>query len=148
MRKKTRRVPKELAALEADIEAVASGFHARDKTQWSKRDEKAIAEDIRNLRAVAAAMVPAKGRPKHPTRLKTGNPKKKTARKSTPAWQRSIRRCQKLWEHYCERPSKKRLQDVLKHMETMKASTSKKVVDEYKVCLRAVNKEKKRWKLK
>ena len=153
MRKKTRRAPKEIAALEADIEAVASGFHARDKTQWSTRDEKAIAEDIRNLKAVAAAMAPAKGRPKHPTRLKTGNPKKKakkkkTARKTTPAWQRLIRRCQKLWEHYCERPSKKRLQDVLKHMETMKQSTTKKVVDEYEVCLRAVNKEKKRWKLK
>ncbi len=141
MRKKTRRAPKELAALESDIESLISGFRARDKTQWSTRDEKAIAEDIKNLKAIAAAMTPAKGRPKHPT---AGNPK----RKSTPAWQRLIRRCQKLWEHYCERPSKKRLEDVIKHVETMKKSTSKKVLDERNVCLRAVNKEKKRWKLK
>jgi len=74
--------------------------------------------------------------------------KKKTSRAVTPEWQRLIRRCQKLWDHYCERPGKKRLQDVLKHIEKMKDSTSKKVLDERKKCLRAAKAEAKRLKLK
>jgi len=74
--------------------------------------------------------------------------KKKVARKKTPEWQRLINRCRKLWDHYCERPSKARLKPVLEHLEKMKASTSKKVADERKSCLRIANKEARRLKLK
>jgi len=86
------------------------------------------------------------------------NPKKRASkkkvkkgaskRKATAPWQRQISKCQKLWDRYCERPGKKRLQDVFKHLEAMKASTSKKVADERKRCLRAANAEAKRLKLK
>lgn len=71
-----------------------------------------------------------------------------SSRNPTPEWERLVRRCQKLWDHYCERPGKKRLQDVLKHLEKMKASKSKKVLDERKRCLRVANKEAKRLRLK
>jgi len=231
MRKAARRSPKEIEALEQKIDALGSSFRAREKAKWTRRDEKAIAQDIQDLKSLAKSMKGAKGAPKHPVRLKAGNPKKKKTKrkaakkktakkkkrakkatkkdikritrhqeaslrggavgtavggtvgaltagpvgaavgagtgayvgakaakskksnakkkrtKKTPDWQRLIRRCQKLWEHYCERPSKKRLQDVIKHLETMKQSSSKKVLDERKLCIRAVNKEKKRWKV-
>jgi len=74
--------------------------------------------------------------------------KKKATRKKTPPWQLLINRCQKLWDHYCERPSKSRLKPVLAHLEKMKGSTSKKVADERKRCLRVANKEAKRLKMK
>jgi len=74
--------------------------------------------------------------------------KKKVARKKTPEWQLLINRCRKLWDHYCERPSKKRLKPVLEHLEKMKASTSKKVADERKACLRIANKEARSLKMK
>jgi hypothetical protein len=74
--------------------------------------------------------------------------KKKVARKKTPEWQRLINRCRKLWDHYCERPSKARLKPVLEHLEKMKASTSKKVADERKSCLRIANKEARSLKMK
>jgi len=74
--------------------------------------------------------------------------KKKVARKKTPEWQLLINRCRKLWDHYCERPSKKRLKPVLEHLEKMKASTSKKVADERKSCLRIANKEARSLKMK
>ncbi len=74
--------------------------------------------------------------------------KKKAARKKTPPYQLLINRCQKLWDHYCERPSKSRLKPVLEHLEKMKASTSKKVADERKRCLRVANKEARRLKMK
>jgi len=74
--------------------------------------------------------------------------KKKATRKKTPPWQLLINRCQKLWDHYCERPSKARLKPVLAHLEKMKGSTSKKVADERKGCLRVANKEARRLKMK
>jgi hypothetical protein len=74
--------------------------------------------------------------------------KKKATRKKTPPYQLLINRCQKLWDHYCERPSKTRLKPVLEHLEKMKASTSKKVADERKSCLRVANKEARRLKMK
>ena len=54
-----------------------------------------------------------------------------------------IAQCQKLWEHYCTRPGKKRLKAVLAHLEGMKASTSAKVKLERRRCLRAANQEAK-----
>lgn len=78
-----------------------------------------------------------------------GNPaKKKVARKKTPPYQLLINRCRKLWDHYCERPNKKRLKPVLEHLDKMKVSTSKKVADERRRCLRVANKEAKRLKMK
>jgi len=74
--------------------------------------------------------------------------KKKATRKKTPPYQLLINRCQKLWDHYCERPSKARLKPVLAHLEKMKGSTSKKVADERKGCLRVANKEARRLKMK
>lgn len=74
--------------------------------------------------------------------------KKKATRKTKPEWQKLIDKCRKLWDDYCERPSKKRLKPVIEHLEKMKASTSKKVADERKSCLRIANKEARRLKLK
>ena len=74
--------------------------------------------------------------------------KKKAAKKKTPPYQLLINRCRKLWDHYCERPSKARLKPVLEHLDKMKASTSKKVADERKRCLRVANKEARSLKMK
>ncbi len=90
---------------------------------------------------------PTKKKPaKKPTKKKAT--KKKVTSKKTPTYQLLINRCQKLWDHYCERPSKSRLKPVLEHLEKMKASTSKKVADERKRCLRVANKEARRLKMK
>jgi hypothetical protein len=80
---------------------------------------------------------------------KKKNPKKakKAARRATPEWQRLINRCQKLWEHYCERPGKKRLKDVLAHLKKMKESESAKVKAERRRCLRVAKAEAKKLKV-
>ena len=75
------------------------------------------------------------------------NPKKSTRKKVSPA-QRLIKRCQKLWDTYCERPTKKNLRAVLEHLEKMKQSKSEKVKSERRRCLRVANKEAKRLKVK
>jgi len=59
-----------------------------------------------------------------------------------------IKRCRKLWEHYCERPSKVRLQKIVDHCEKMKESNAKTVKYEKAKCMRAVKKEKKILKMK
>lgn len=74
--------------------------------------------------------------------------KKKAVRKKTPPYQLLINRCQKLWTHYCERPSKKRLEALYVHLDKMKASTSQKAKAERSRCLRAANAEAKRLKYK
>ena len=78
--------------------------------------------------------------------------KKKAARKAKPGWKILTDRCQKLWDTYCEKPTKKNLYRVFDHLAKMKASskyeTSKKVRDERKACLRVATKEAKRLKLK
>lgn len=77
------------------------------------------------------------------------NPKKKkTSRSKGPSAKTLISKCQKLWDHYCKRPSKKRLQEVLDHLEKMKGSSAKSVKEERARCLRAANKEAKRLKMK
>lgn len=73
------------------------------------------------------------------------NPK---SRKKTPEWKIIINRCQKLWDVYCEKPTKKNLRVVLEHLEKMKESKSKKVKDERSACLRVANKEAKRLGMK
>jgi len=84
---------------------------------------------------------------------RTSNPsKKKTAKKATkrkaPLAKTLISKCQKAWDHYCERPSKKRIKEVFDHLEVMKESSAKTVKDERARCLRAANKEAKRLKMK
>ena len=85
-------------------------------------------------------------------RMPSENPKKatkkKATRKKTPAYQLLINRCQKLWTHYCDRPSKKRLEALYIHLDKMKESTSKKVATERSRCLRAANAEAKKLKYK
>jgi hypothetical protein len=73
--------------------------------------------------------------------------KKKAAKKATPKYQILINRCQKLWDAYCEKPTKKNLRAVLGHLDKMKGSTSEKVKKERSSCLRVANKEAKRLKL-
>ena len=83
----------------------------------------------------------------------TKNPKKKKKapkkkrKGSTPA-SSLINRCQKLWDEYCDKPTKKRLRAVLEHLDKMKTSTSKTVKAERSQCLRVANREAKRLKLK
>ncbi len=69
-------------------------------------------------------------------------------RKTKPEWKRLIDRCQKLWDTYCEKPTKKNLRLVLAHIEKMGESTSSKVKKERSACLRVAKKEAKRLKLK
>lgn len=80
------------------------------------------------------------------------NPKKKASKKSTrkkatPATT-LIKRCQKLWETYCEKPTKKNLRAVLAHLDKMKESKAESVKKERSRCLRVANKEAKRLKMK
>jgi len=49
-----------------------------------------------------------------------------------------------LWEHYLNRPSKKRLRSVRSHCEMMKVSKAKTVVQERQRCMRAVRAEERR----
>jgi len=88
---------------------------------------------------------------RNPSKKKAKKKRKvtKTAvRKVTPEWQRLTRRCQKLWDHYCERPGKTRLKDVFKHLEKMEGHASKKVKEERSRCMRAAKAEAKRLKMK
>jgi len=81
-------------------------------------------------------------------RARAAMARRNPAKKKTPPYQLLINRCQKLWDHYCERPAKARLKPVLEHLEKMKGSTSKKVKDERSRCLRAANKEARKLKMK
>ena len=109
---------------------------AKKKVPWS-------ASDIKGMQEFADRKL---GTKKKVAKRKPA--KKKATRKTKPEWQLLINRCRKLWDHYCERPSKKRLKPVLEHLEKMKASTSKKVADERKSCLRIANKEARSLKMK
>jgi len=89
----------------------------------------------------------------NPSKRSNSKPKakKKTAKKTTrkaPLAKTLIAKCQKNWDHYCERPSKKRLKEVFDHLEVMKESSAKTVNEERARCLRAANKEAKRLKMK
>jgi hypothetical protein len=74
--------------------------------------------------------------------------KKKAARRSPNSAAALTAKCRKLWDHYCERPSKTRLKPVLEHLEKMKASKAKSVKEERSACLRIANKEARRLKMK
>lgn len=81
---------------------------------------------------------------------KNQNPKKRASKKkaskksATPEWKRLISRCQKLWNQYLDRPSKKTLKDVFAHLEKMEKSMSERVKKERARCLRVANQEAKR----
>ena len=72
---------------------------------------------------------------------------KKATRKTSPS-QSLINRCRKLWDVYCEKPTKKNLRAVQTHLDKMQDSTAKSVKDERKRCLRAANAEAKRLGMK
>ena len=78
--------------------------------------------------------------------------KKKPARKTKPGWKILTDRCDKLWDNYDKKPTKKNLNLVFDHLAKMKASTkyetSKKVRDKRASCLRKANKEAKRLGMK
>jgi hypothetical protein len=74
--------------------------------------------------------------------------KKKATRRSPNSAAALTAKCRKLWDHYCERPSKTRLKPVLEHLEKMKASKAKSVKEERSACLRIANKEARRLKMK
>lgn len=88
----------------------------------------------------------AKKKKSHKTMV--SNPRKKKTSRKGPSAKSLISKCQKLWDSYCERPSKKRLREVLEHLEKMKSSSAKTVKEERARCLRAANKEAKRLKMK
>lgn len=96
-----------------------------------------------------------RGKPSTKSRAMS-NPKKKKAKKKAAKKKRAktsepdrlIRRCQKLWDHYCERPGKSRLKEVIKHLERMEGHASKKVKEERARCMRAAKAEAKKLKLK
>lgn len=74
--------------------------------------------------------------------------RKKTAKRKGPTALSLIGNCQRKWESYRVKPSKKRLQIVFDHLEKMKSSKSKNVKSERSRCLRAANLEAKRLKMK
>jgi len=110
----------------------------RPKTEWNSQLDTATKWANRTIGL-------SRSNPSAPGKKKVA---KKTTRKKTPEWQLLCNRCAKLWDHYCERPSKARLKPVLDHLEKMKGSTSKKVADERKACLRVAKKEARRLKMK
>jgi len=84
---------------------------------------------------------------RNPARRKAAKKKaKKAAEKAaTSPAKNLINKCRKLWDYYCERPSKKRLKEVLEHLEKMKEkSTAKSVREERSRCLRSANREAKK----
>jgi len=74
--------------------------------------------------------------------------KKKVTRAKCPPAATLVKKCRKLWESYCERPSKTRLKTVFEHLELMKQSKAKSCKEERARCLRAANKEAKRLGMK
>jgi len=74
--------------------------------------------------------------------------KKKVTRAKCPPAATLVKKCQKLWESYCERPSKTRLKPIFEHLELMKQSKAKSCKEERARCLRAANKEAKRLGMK
>ena len=71
--------------------------------------------------------------------------KKRSSKTKPPTARELVKQCRDLWTHYCERPNKTRLRPVIKHLETMKASSAKTVKEERARCLRAANKEAKKF---
>ena len=100
----------------------------------------------------AKAVIMRKSNPKKKSNDRSagnsGRPKKASSKKAAPKASTLINKCRKLWDSYCERPSKKRLEEVFSHLETMKESSAKTVKEERARCLWAANKEAKRLKMK
>ena len=75
------------------------------------------------------------------------NPSKKRKSKAPTAAELKSE-CRRLWEHYCERPNKTRLKDVLKHCEKMAESSAKSVKEERARCMRSARREMKKLGMK
>ena len=76
------------------------------------------------------------------------NPKKKAKKKTASPAKALVTKCQKAWDHYCERPGRKRLKEVFAHLEKMEKSTAKTVRDELRRCKRSAKAEAKRLGIK
>lgn len=128
--------------------------YLKSAAQWEDYGAVSPAE-MREAKAIVSARSNPKKNPKKKaakkvTKKKVAKKKKAAKRKTAkkPEWQRSISLCQKRWEHYCKRPSKKRLEAVYVHMDKMKESKSKKVAAERSKCMRVANSEAKKLKYK
>jgi len=118
----------------------------------SKNLEKAI--NLSESKNIEAALLPesfsfenkAKAAKKKAAKKKTT--KKKATRAKCPPAATLVKKCRKLWESYCERPSKTRLKTVFEHLDLMKQSKAKSCKEERARCLRAANKEAKRLGMK
>ena len=116
-----------------------------DAVKRAKKKKSEAAKRKRRTPPPLPASARRRSKPKSSHTVAATNPK---PRKKTPPSTRLINRCQKLWDAYCEKPTKKNLRAVLEHLEKMKESKSKKVKGERARCLRVANKEAKRLKMK
>lgn len=164
-----------LEQLIVELDELAKRVPSTAKAEWSRADQRQWANDILKvrkglvklrrkanpcvgfhfhskdadelLRAIEASNArQRKSVKKNPGKKKSA--KKKATRKKAPEWKKLINKCQKNWDHYCERPGKKRLKEVFAHLEEMKKSDSKRVKEERAACLRIANKEAKRLGMK
>jgi len=103
------------AALEA-VEAVAGAVTAA----WADYANKLL-ELMRDAARAAGGAQPRQGNPTSARAL--------------------VKECQRLWEHYCERPGKTRLKAVVKHCEAMKKSKATTVARERQNCMKCVRAE-------
>lgn len=69
--------------------------------------------------------------------------KKNPPKKASPA-KSLIEKCNSLWDYYCARPSKKRLKEVVAHLDKMAKSSAKSVKEERARCMRAARREMKK----
>jgi len=107
-----------------------------------------INEGYPQRQAVAASLESArKDRPILMRRMYGKSPSKNPISNSAKAAS-MIKQCHRLWEYYCKKPSKARLQKLVDHCENMKNSKMKTVKYERAKCMRAVIKEKNILKMK
>lgn len=138
---------KKRSAMQAWAAVENAGYHKDAKGQWQppkkknpspkEKERRRQRKEREEKKKAAKRKERARERRRHFRGKNPSAPKRKTT--SEP--DRLIRKCQKLWEHYCERPAKKRLKEVFDHLEKMKESKSKRVKEERSRCLRVANKQ-------
>lgn len=114
-------------------------FHGKDADELLKAIESSSARQMKTAKDPDNTKKIPKSNPKK-------TPKKKNSKK--PQWKAMCDKCEKLWDHYCERPSKVRLKKVMDHLDKMKTSTSNRVKEERAQCLRVATKEARRLGMK
>jgi hypothetical protein len=166
----------EVESLLLELESFQRRISSSDKADWSKPDQRQWATDVSKVRKglvklrrkanpcvgfhfhgkdadellkAIEASAKRQGKPKeNPRRNKKSTAKKKASRRSPNSAAALTAKCRKLWDHYCERPSKARLKPVLEHLDKMKSSKAKSVKEERSDCLRVANKEARRLGMK